>query len=94
MNISINIFFEVKILKSYPIWPNKMAIYVIGDSSVMIDGFQYPLVRFSTFVLLYPLVGIELMGCHYWISKHHQGVPTILVITFGSLELLFNFFSR
>jgi hypothetical protein len=42
MSIWVNIFFEIKILKNYLVWPHKMAIYVIENSLIYDRRFSIP----------------------------------------------------
>ncbi len=38
INIWVNIFFQIKVLKNYPVWPQIMTIYVIQIPVVMTNG--------------------------------------------------------
>jgi len=65
MNIWINIFFEIRIFKSYPIWPNIMAIFVIKKwysySICLLISSSY----IVTFALLYLPIAIGLINGRY-----------------------------
>jgi hypothetical protein len=67
----------------------------------MINDFQYPPLRFSTSILLYPLVAIKLIGGQYGVMFAQiiiiklvntiLGVPTTLVVVGGSPKSLLKF---
>ncbi len=61
MNIWINIFFEIKILKSYLVRPNIMAIFMIKKLCSYNRWFSISIFKLVTFALLYPSATIELI---------------------------------
>ncbi len=101
MSIWINIFSEVKILNSYPIWPNKMTIFAIKICVVSTYGTWYPPLGFVVFTLLYLPTSIELINGRFailftWIViiglvNTIWSVPTTLIIVVGSVKLQLKF---
>jgi hypothetical protein len=85
-------FFEIRILKSYAIWPNIMAISVLKN--------WYPPFRFAAFALLCPPATIEFISGRFailftWVVvielvKTIWGVPIILVVA-GNAKLQLKF---
>jgi hypothetical protein len=62
MSIYINIYLEIRILKSYLVWPNRMAISMIMNLCSYNRWFQYPPFGFLAFILLYLPTTIELIS--------------------------------
>jgi hypothetical protein len=97
MSIWIDIFFEIMILNSYPIWPNIMAIFVIKNWCITIIGFQYPLLESMASTLLHLLVTIELIngrsiGLFTWVviielMNTIWSLPETLIVVVGSAKL-------
>jgi hypothetical protein len=78
-------------------WPSLW----LGICAVTTDGFQYIPLGFVAFVFLYPPIAIVFISGQYvimftWVViiglvNTIWGVPTILVVAFGSIELWFKF---
>ncbi len=91
MGIWVNIFFEIKIFKSYHVWPHKMAMYVIKNS-LNLNKWS-PILSFWIFCIcsLYFPTSIELISglsmvlCTWAVIiglvNTIYGVPTTLVFT-------------
>ncbi len=93
----MNIFLNIKIFKSYPIWPHKMAIFVVKislnyDKCLSMPSFW--IINICTFVLSKRLsvYGFVYMNNLIRLVNTICGVLTILVFTVGNFELLFKFF--
>ncbi len=85
MNIWVNIFFEVRVFKSYLIWPYRMAISFIGDfynydlwfsiSSSWIFSICTFVPSSNYWIHWWSIYNLVHMNNHYQISKHHMGCP-------------------
>ncbi len=94
-------FFEIRILKSYLVWPHKMAIYVIINSPIYDRWFLIPSFWIFCICTFVPLVAFEFidgrsMVLWTWIViiglvNTICGVPKTLVFAIGSSKLLFKF---
>ncbi len=63
MNIRINIFFEVKVLKSYTMFGLTKWPFLWSEiPTIMTYGFRCPPLGFSTYVFMYPPTTIEFIG--------------------------------
>jgi len=81
LNIWINIFFEIKILKSYLVWLNIMVIFVIKNwcnysrwfliSSYWIHCIYNFVPSNNHWVHRWSICSPIHMSNHYWICKHH-----------------------
>ncbi len=101
MSIWINIFIEIRILKSYLIWRNIMVVSMIKNWCSYNNGYQYPPLGFVAFVLLYSPIAIEFISGRFvvmftWIVvigliNTIWGVPTTPVEVVFSAKLQLKF---